>query len=113
MKFLEFYTSCDLDPRSVTMNSSELGSIIHEGFTSVYFKAPRGQPVLPNTLSTLEILSYPLPNRFKYTWVKEYYETTIPINHLNVYTNVMNLKIAPNPVMCKTFSQILTNAARD
>ncbi|XP_022880904.1 uncharacterized protein LOC111398201 [Olea europaea var. sylvestris] len=43
----------------------------------------------------------------------EYDGTIDPINHLNVYTDVMNLQVAPDQVMCKAFPQTLTNAARD
>ncbi|XP_022894052.1 uncharacterized protein LOC111408537 [Olea europaea var. sylvestris] len=68
---------------------------------------------IPNTPFTPEILTYPLPDRFKYPRIKEYDGTTDPINHLNVYTDVMNLQVAPDQVMCKAFPQTLTNAARD
>ncbi|CAI9762639.1 unnamed protein product [Fraxinus pennsylvanica] len=45
--------------------------------------------------------------------MKEYNGTTDPINHLNMYTDVMNLNMAPDPVICKAFLQTMTNAARD
>ncbi|XP_022880891.1 uncharacterized protein LOC111398189 [Olea europaea var. sylvestris] len=67
----------------------------------------------PNTPFTPEILTFPLPDRFKYPRIKEYDGTIDPINYLNVYTDVMNLQVAPDQVMCKTFPQTLTNAARD
>ncbi|XP_022888952.1 uncharacterized protein LOC111404368 [Olea europaea var. sylvestris] len=67
----------------------------------------------PNTPFTPEVLSYPLPDRFKYPRIKEYDRTTDPINHLNVYTDIMNLQVALDAVMCKAYSQTLTNAARD
>ncbi|XP_022843205.1 uncharacterized protein LOC111366739 [Olea europaea var. sylvestris] len=67
----------------------------------------------PNTPFTPEILTFPLPDRFKYPRIKEYDGTTDPINHLNIYTDVMNLQVAPDQVMCKAFPQTLTNAARD
>lgn len=67
----------------------------------------------PNTPFTPEVLSYPLPDRFKYPQVKEYDGMTDPINHLNIYTDIMNLQVAPDAVMCKACPQTLTNAARD
>ncbi|XP_022873009.1 uncharacterized protein LOC111391959 [Olea europaea var. sylvestris] len=38
---------------------------------------------------------------------------TDPINHLNIYTDVMNLQVALDRVMCKAFPQTLTHAAKD
>ncbi|CAI9779260.1 unnamed protein product [Fraxinus pennsylvanica] len=60
----------------------------------------------PNTPFTPEVLSYPLPDRFNYPRVKEYDGTTDPINHLNIYTDIMNLQVAPDAVMCKAFPQM-------
>ncbi|XP_022889188.1 uncharacterized protein LOC111404638 [Olea europaea var. sylvestris] len=100
--------------RSVTMDSGEIARIIQEGITAGLLRNARGPTgFTPNTPFTLEILTYPLPDRFKYPRIKEYDGTTDPINHLNVYTDVMNLLVTPNQVMCKAFPQTLTNAARD
>lgn len=54
-----------------------------------------------------------LTGQIQIPWIKEYDGTTDPISHPNVYMNVMNLQVAPNPVMCKAFLQTLTNTARD
>ncbi|XP_022871340.1 uncharacterized protein LOC111390518 [Olea europaea var. sylvestris] len=82
------------------MESEELARIIQEGITAGLLQANKGSTRFsPNTPFTLEILTFPLPKRFKYPRIKEYDGTTDPINHLKV--------------MCKAFPQILTNAARD
>ncbi|XP_022859015.1 uncharacterized protein LOC111379812 [Olea europaea var. sylvestris] len=100
--------------RSVAMDSGEIVWIIQEGITDGLQRNAQGLiGFTPNTPFTPEILSYPLPDIFKYTRIKEYDGTTDPINHLNVYTDVMNLQVAPDQVMCKAFPQTLTNAARD
>ncbi|XP_022869438.1 uncharacterized protein LOC111388859 [Olea europaea var. sylvestris] len=98
----------------VAMNSGEIARIIQEGITAGQQRNARGpMGFTPNTPFTPEILSYPLPDRLKYPRIKEYDGTIDPINHLNVYTDVMNLQVAPDQVMCKAFPQMLTNAARD
>ncbi|XP_022883400.1 uncharacterized protein LOC111400206 [Olea europaea var. sylvestris] len=96
------------------MDSGEIARIIQEGITAGLQWNARG-PIgfTPNTPFTLEILSYPLPDRFKYPRIKEYDRTSDPINHLNVYTDVINLQVALDQVMCKAFPQTLTNAVRD
>ncbi|XP_022893948.1 uncharacterized protein LOC111408418 [Olea europaea var. sylvestris] len=100
--------------RSVTMESGELARIIQEGIAASLLQGNKGTTRFsPNTPFTLEILTFPLPDRFKYPSIKEYDGTTDPINHLNIYTDVMNLQVAPDQVMCKAFPQTLTNAARD
>ncbi|XP_022874084.1 uncharacterized protein LOC111392903 [Olea europaea var. sylvestris] len=100
--------------RSVTMESKELARIIQEGITAGLLQGNKGMTGFsPNTPFIPEILTFPLPDRFKYPRIKEYDGTTDPINHLNVYTDVMNLQVAPDQVMCKAFPQTLTNAARD
>ncbi|CAI9781010.1 unnamed protein product [Fraxinus pennsylvanica] len=100
--------------RLVTMDSGELARIIQDGITAGLQKNTKGiTGFIPNTPFTPEVLSYPLPDKFKFPHVKEFDGTTDPINHLNVYTDVMNLQVAPDPVMCKAFPQTLTNAARD
>ncbi|XP_022858494.1 uncharacterized protein LOC111379363 [Olea europaea var. sylvestris] len=99
--------------RSVTIESEELARIIQEGITAGLLQGNKGSARFsPSTPFTPEILTFPLPDRFKYPRIKEYDGTTDPINHLNVYTDVMNLQVAPNQVMCKAFPQTLTNAAR-
>ncbi|CAA3016547.1 Hypothetical predicted protein, partial [Olea europaea subsp. europaea] len=50
---------------------------------------------------------------FKCPRIKEYDGTIDPINNLNVYTDIMNLQVAPDAVMCRAFPQTLTNVARD
>ncbi|XP_022897809.1 uncharacterized protein LOC111411517 [Olea europaea var. sylvestris] len=96
------------------MDSGEIARIIQEGITTGLQRNARGSTGFTfNTPFTPEILTYPLPDRFKYPRIKEYDRTTDPINHLNVYTDVMNLQVAPDQVMCKAFPQTLTNAARD
>ncbi|XP_022853911.1 uncharacterized protein LOC111375339 [Olea europaea var. sylvestris] len=81
------------------------------GITAGLLQNARGPTgFTPNTPFTPEILSYPLPDRFKYPRIKEYDGMTDPINHL---TDVMNLQVAPDQMMCKAFPQTLTNAARD
>ncbi|XP_022877106.1 uncharacterized protein LOC111395364 [Olea europaea var. sylvestris] len=83
--------------RSVAMDSSEIARIIQEGITAGLQRSAWGPTgFTPNIPFTPEILSYPLPNRFKYPRIKEYDGTSDPINHLNVYTNVMNLQVAPD-----------------
>ncbi|XP_022845324.1 uncharacterized protein LOC111368326 [Olea europaea var. sylvestris] len=100
--------------RSVAMDFGEIARIIQEGITAGLQRNARGPTgFTPNTPFTPEILSYLLPNRFKYPRIKEYDGMTDPINHLNVYTDVMNLQVAPDQVMCKAFPQTLTNADRD
>ncbi|XP_022858942.1 uncharacterized protein LOC111379733 [Olea europaea var. sylvestris] len=76
------------------MDSAELARIIQEGIAA-------------------EVLLHPLPDRFKYPRIKEYDGTIDPINHLNVYMDIMNLQVAPDAVLCKAFPQTLTNAAKD
>jgi ribonuclease HI len=96
------------------MNSADLARIIQEGIAAgMLQKSQAAAGFTPNTPFTPEVLSYPLPDRFKYPRVKEYDGTTDPINHLNIYTDIMNLQVAPDAVMCKAFPQTLTNAARD
>ncbi|XP_022888964.1 uncharacterized protein LOC111404383 [Olea europaea var. sylvestris] len=96
------------------MDSSEIARIIQEGITAgLQHNAQGPTGFTPNTPFTPEILTYSLPDRFKYPRIKEYDGTTDPINHLNVYTDVMNLQVAPDQVMCKAFPQTLTNVARD
>ncbi|XP_022883485.1 uncharacterized protein LOC111400301 [Olea europaea var. sylvestris] len=96
------------------MDSGELARIIQEGITAGLLQGNKGTTRFsPNTPFTSEILTFPLPDRFKYPRIKEYDGTTDPINHLNIYTDVMNLQVAPDQVMCKAFPQTLTNAARD
>ncbi|XP_022860313.1 uncharacterized protein LOC111380886 [Olea europaea var. sylvestris] len=100
--------------RSVTIDSVELARIIQEGIAAGMQQNTRAAiKFTPNTPFTPEVLSYPLLDRFKYPRIKEYDGTTDPINHLNVYTDIMNLQVAPDAVMCKAFPQTLTNAARD
>ncbi|XP_022868986.1 uncharacterized protein LOC111388490 [Olea europaea var. sylvestris] len=100
--------------RSVAMDSSEIAQIIQEGITAGLQRSAWGPTgFTPDTPFTPEILSYPLPDIFKYPCIKEYDGMTDPVNHLNVYTDVMNLQVAPHQVMCKAFLQTLTNAARD
>ncbi|XP_022897815.1 uncharacterized protein LOC111411523 [Olea europaea var. sylvestris] len=100
--------------RFVKIDSVELARIIQEGIAAGMQQNTRAATgFTPNTPFTPEVLSYPLPDRFKYHRIKEYDGTTDPINHLNVYTNIMNLQVAPDAVMCKAFPQTLTNAARD
>ncbi|XP_022888985.1 uncharacterized protein LOC111404404 [Olea europaea var. sylvestris] len=96
------------------MDFVEIVRIIQEGITAGLQQNARGPTgFTPNTPFTPKILSYPMPDRFKYTCMKEYDGTTDPINHLNVYTDVMNLQVTPDQVMCKTFPQMLINATRD
>ncbi|XP_022897748.1 uncharacterized protein LOC111411449 [Olea europaea var. sylvestris] len=96
------------------MDSGEIARIIQEGITADLQRNARGPTgFTPNTPFTPEILTYPLPDRFKYPRIKKYDGTTDPINHLIVYTDVMNLQVAPDQVMCKAFPQTLTNASRD
>ncbi|XP_022873242.1 uncharacterized protein LOC111392197 [Olea europaea var. sylvestris] len=100
--------------RSVTIDSAELARIIQEGIAAGMQQNTRAATgFTSNTPFTPEVLSYPLPDRFKYPRIKEYDGTTDPINHLNVYTDIMNFQVAPDAVMCKAFPQTLTNAARD
>lgn len=40
-------------------------------------------------------------------------ERLTPINHLNVYIEVMNMQVTPDQVICKAFPQTLTNDAKD
>ncbi|XP_022862719.1 uncharacterized protein LOC111382920 [Olea europaea var. sylvestris] len=96
------------------MESGALARIIQEGIAAGLLQGNKGTTRFsPNTPFTPEILTFPLPDRFKYPRIKEYDGTTDPINHLNIYTDVMNLQVAPDQVMCKAFLQTLTNAARD
>ncbi|XP_022857086.1 uncharacterized protein LOC111378148 [Olea europaea var. sylvestris] len=75
------------------MDFGEIARIIQEGITAGLQRNARGPTSFtPNTPFTPEILSYPLPDRFKYSRIKEYDGTTDPINHLKVYTDVMNIK---------------------
>ncbi|XP_022891671.1 uncharacterized protein LOC111406488 [Olea europaea var. sylvestris] len=100
--------------RSVTIDFAKLARIIQEGIAVGMQQNTRAATrFTPNTPFTPEVLSYPLPDRFKYPRIKEYDGTTDPINHLNVYTDIMNLRVALDAVMCKAFPQTLTNAARD
>ncbi|XP_022868321.1 uncharacterized protein LOC111387923 [Olea europaea var. sylvestris] len=79
------------------MESGELARIIQEEITAGLLQGNKGTTrFTPNTLFTPEILIFPLPDRFKYPRIKEYDGTTDPINHPNVYTDVMNLQIAPD-----------------
>ncbi|XP_022880847.1 uncharacterized protein LOC111398127 [Olea europaea var. sylvestris] len=96
------------------MDSAELARIIQERIAvGMQQNTWAAAGFTPNTSFTPKVLSYPLPDRFKYPRIKEYDGTTDPINHLNAYTNIMNLQVAPDAVICKTFPQTLTNAARD
>ncbi|XP_022858982.1 uncharacterized protein LOC111379774 [Olea europaea var. sylvestris] len=71
--------------------------IPHEGITAGLLQGNKGTTRFsPNTPFTSEILTFPLPDRFKYPRIKEYDGTTDPINHLNIYTDVMNLQVAPD-----------------
>ncbi|XP_022865186.1 uncharacterized protein LOC111385058 [Olea europaea var. sylvestris] len=77
------------------MESGELARIIQEGITAGLLQGNKGTTRFsPNTPFTPEILTFPLPDKFKYPRIKEYDGTTDPINHLNVYTDVMNLQVA-------------------
>lgn len=78
--------------RSVTIESGELVRIIQNGITAGLLRNMKGSTdFIPNTL---EILSYLLSDRFKHPRIKEYYGTTDLINHLSVYTNIINLQVA-------------------
>ncbi|XP_022853592.1 uncharacterized protein LOC111375032 [Olea europaea var. sylvestris] len=95
------------------IESNELAKIIQEGITKGLMQKAKGTTTLiPNTPFTPKILSFTLPDRFKYPRIKEYDGTTDPINHLNIYTDIMNLRVTPDQVMCKAFPQTLTNAVR-
>ncbi|XP_022850864.1 uncharacterized protein LOC111372708 [Olea europaea var. sylvestris] len=86
--------------RLVAMDFGEIARIIQEGITASLQRNAQGPTgFTPNTPFTPEILLYSLPDRFKYPRIKEYDGTTDPINHLNVYTDVMNLQVAPDQVM--------------
>ncbi|XP_022888990.1 uncharacterized protein LOC111404411 [Olea europaea var. sylvestris] len=100
--------------RSVTIDSAKFARIIQEGIAAgMQENTQVATGFTPNTPFTPEVLSYSLPDRFKYPRIKEYDGTTDLINHLNVYTDIMNLQVTPDAVMCKAFPQTLTNAARD
>ncbi|XP_022846370.1 uncharacterized protein LOC111369123 [Olea europaea var. sylvestris] len=100
--------------RSIATNSGKIARIIQEGITAGLQRNARGPTCFtPNTPFTPEILSYPLRDKFKYPCIKEYNGMTDPINHLNIFIDVMNLQVALVQVMCKAFPQTLTNAARD
>ncbi|XP_022855398.1 uncharacterized protein LOC111376661 [Olea europaea var. sylvestris] len=83
--------------RSIALDSGEIARIIQEGITAGLQRNARGPTgFTPNTPFTLEILSYSLSDRFNYPHIKEYDRTTNPINHLNLYIDVMNLQVAPD-----------------
>ncbi|XP_022861618.1 uncharacterized protein LOC111381994 [Olea europaea var. sylvestris] len=90
------------------MNSGEIARIIQEGITAGLQRNARGPTgFTPNTPFTPEILTYPLPDKFKYPRIKEYDGTTDPINHLNLYTDIMNLQVAPDqPNSIASFSDL-------
>lgn len=97
--------------RLVTMDSRELTRIIQDGITDGLQQNTQGTiGFTPNTPFSTEVLSYPLLDRFNFPCIKEYGGTIDPINHLNVYTDLMNLQVIPDLVMCKAFTQTLTNA---
>ncbi|XP_022883797.1 uncharacterized protein LOC111400630 [Olea europaea var. sylvestris] len=100
--------------RSVTMDSAELARIIQEGIAVGMQQNTRAATgFTPNTPFTPEVLSRPLPDSFKYPRIKKYDGKIDPINHLNVYMDIMNLQVTPDAIMCKAFPQTRTNAARD
>lgn len=80
----------------------ELSKIIQKGIAAGRMQKAKGSTGF--TPFTLEILLFSLPYRFKYSLIKGYDETTDPINHLNIYTDVMNLQVVSDQVMCKSFS---------
>lgn len=67
--------------RSITMDSVELVRVIQDGIAMGILYSGNNKVHL-NTSFTPKVLSYPQQNRFKYHRVKDYDETTDPINHL-------------------------------
>ncbi|KAL2506217.1 Integrase catalytic domain-containing protein [Abeliophyllum distichum] len=69
--------------------------------------------VLEEDPFALEIMVVPLPKEFKQPMVESYDAVTNPLDHLWMFVDMMILYVAPDVVMCQSFSPTLYREARD
>ena len=60
---------------------------------------------------TVEVLSYPLPAKFRMPQVETFDGAKDPVDHLNTYKNQMELHGYQDPVRCRAFATTLKGPA--
>ena len=61
---------------------------------------------------TIQVNSYPLPQKFRMLQVESYDGIKDPLDHLETFKTMMHLQGVPDEVMCRAFPTTLRGAAR-